>query len=157
MGSDTFSQWEPTNIPELKAFFVFSILMGLVYMPEVDYWRVDQYFHYESIASRISRNRFRNISRYLHFTDNSKVPARGELTYDWLGKVQPVIDRVGSALVTSYIPGRDVVVDKAMIPFKDCSSLKQYMPMKLVKRGIKVWCLADSKIGYVQEFQVYKK
>ncbi|KAL5515182.1 hypothetical protein EMCRGX_G000313 [Ephydatia muelleri] len=74
MGSEAYGQWELTHIPELKAFFGFSILMGLVHMPEVeDYWRVDQCFHYEPIPSCISQNRF----RYLHFTDNSKAPATG--------------------------------------------------------------------------------
>ena len=91
----------------------------------------------------------------LHFTENRKAPARGEPMYNRLGEVRPVIDKVGSALASSYIPGRDVVVDEAMIPFKGCSCIKQYMPMKPVKRGIKVWCLADSKTGYVQKFEIY--
>ena len=35
------------------------------------------------------------------------------------------------------------------------SCLKQYNLMKPVKRGIKVWVLADSHNGYFQKFQVY--
>ena len=31
----------------------------------------------------------------------------------------------------------------------------QYMPMKPTKRGIKVWCLADSNNRYIQAFDVY--
>lgn len=46
-------------------------------------------------------------------------------------------------------------VDESMIPFKGRSSLKQYMPMKPVKRGYKVWCLADSKTGFISKFQIY--
>jgi len=46
-------------------------------------------------------------------------------------------------------------VDEAMIPFKGRSSLKQYMPMKPVKRGFKVWVRADSFNGYICEFMVY--
>ena len=42
-----------------------------------------------------------------------------------------------------------------MIPFQGRSSLKQYLPKKPVKRGIKVWCLADRNNGYVQRFNVY--
>lgn len=156
MGSEAYAHWEPTEIPELKAFFGFAILMGLVHMPEVKYyWRVDQYFHYEPIASRISQNRFRSRSRYLHFKDNSKAPARGQSMHDRHGKVRPIIEQIGSALASSYIPGRDIVVDEAMIPFKGRSSLKQYMPMKPVKRGLKVWCLAESKTSYVHKFEVY--
>ena len=42
-----------------------------------------------------------------------------------------------------------------MIKFQGRSSLKQYMPMKPIKRGIKVWVLADSHTGYFCKFQVY--
>lgn len=48
-----------------------------------------------------------------------------------------------------------MVVDEAMVAFKGRSSLKQYMPLKPVKRGYKVWCLADAQTGYVYNFEVY--
>ena len=40
-----------------------------------------------------------------------------------------------------------------MIKFQGRSSLKQYMPMKPIKRGIKVWTLAD-KNGFFSGVQV---
>ena len=46
-------------------------------------------------------------------------------------------------------------MDEAMIKFDGRNKLKQYMPAKTVKRGIKVWCRADSHNGYICEFQVY--
>ena len=42
-----------------------------------------------------------------------------------------------------------------MIPIKGRSTLKQYMPLKPVKQGIKVWALADACNGYITNFQVY--
>ena len=33
--------------------------------------------------------------------------------------------------------------------------MKQYMPMKPVKRGFKVWMLADAHTGYVTHLDVY--
>jgi hypothetical protein len=48
-----------------------------------------------------------------------------------------------------------MVVDESMVPFKGRSSMKQYMPMKPVKRGYKVWCLADSRTGFVSQFDIY--
>ena len=51
--------------------------------------------------------------------------------------------------------GKKVSIDEAMIPFKGRSSLKQYLPMKPVKRGIKVWVRADANTGYVSAFNVY--
>ena len=43
-------------------------------------------------------------------------------------------------------------MDEVMIPFKGQSTLKQYMPQKPVKRGIKVWALADAINGFVSMF-----
>ena len=50
---------------------------------------------------------------------------------------------------------REVAVDEAMIKFTGHSTLKQFMPMKPVKRGIKVWALADSHNRYFHKFQLY--
>ena len=42
-----------------------------------------------------------------------------------------------------------------MIKFTGRSSLKQYMPMKPIKHGIKVWVLGDNSNGYFCDFQIY--
>ncbi|XP_043462009.1 piggyBac transposable element-derived protein 4-like [Leptopilina heterotoma] len=42
-----------------------------------------------------------------------------------------------------------------MIKFKGRLSLKQYMPMKPIKRGFKVWCLPDSQTSYILNFEIY--
>ena len=42
-----------------------------------------------------------------------------------------------------------------MIKFQGRSMLKQYLPQKPVKRGIKVWVLADAMNGYFCRFEVY--
>ena len=52
--------------------------------------------HYSPVADRITRDRFREISRYLHFTDNSTMVPRGSPGHDRLGKVRPVLDHLSS-------------------------------------------------------------
>ena len=42
-----------------------------------------------------------------------------------------------------------------MIKFQGCSTLKQYMPMKPIKCGIKVWVLGDSTNSYFSRFSIY--
>ena len=156
MGAERYSTWEKVTVDELRAYFGFSILMGLVQLPAInDYWRRDLYFHYSPIADRISRDRFRDIHRYLHFTDNSTLPVRGEPGYDCLGKVRPVMTALQELFLDKYNPHREQSIDEAMIPFQGRSSLKQYLPAKPIKRGIKVWCRADPHNGYLSELQVY--
>lgn len=42
-----------------------------------------------------------------------------------------------------------------MVTQKGITSLKQYMSLKPIKRGIKLWCRADSITGYLCAFDVY--
>ena len=107
------------------------------------------------MASRISRDRFFELHRYLHFADNSSLSPPGDPGYNKVGKVQPVIDHLGEAFRSVYCLPQNVSVDEAMIPFKGRSSLKQYIPLKLVKRGIKVWGMSDASNGYIAGFEVY--
>ena len=130
--------------------------MGVVRLPAVrHYWSREPPLHQPSIAQKISRNRFMEITRYLHFVDNSTLPAHGEPGHDRLGKVRPALDRINHQLLVNYQPHKEQAIDEAMIPFQERSSLKQYMLAKPVKRGIKVWCRADSQNGYICQFQIY--
>ena len=54
-----------------------------------------------------------------------------------------------------YMPTQNQAIDEAMIPFKGRSGVKQCMPKKPVKRGIKVWVRADSANGFFCDLDVY--
>ena len=54
-----------------------------------------------------------------------------------------------------YNVSRQVSIDESMILFKGRSSLKQYNPMKPVKRGYKIWEMANMD-GYLYQFKVYQ-
>ena len=153
---EKFEYWEQVTVDELKAYLGFMILMGVVRLPSIaDYWRTDDIFHYAPIASRISKNRFFDIQRYLHFTANSTLPPPSSPQYDKLGKIKPIIKILCEQFSTTYHLHREVSVDEAMIPFKGRSTMKQYMPKKPVRRGLKVWTLADAHNGYVSTIDVY--
>ena len=132
------------------------ILMGINQLPALaDYWRLDTNLRYGPIADRISRDRFMEITKYLHFVDNTTLHLRSDPAYDKLGKIRPVIDHLSHQFLTVYNPHCEVSIDEAMIAFKGRSSMKQYVPKKPVRRGFKVWVRADAVSGYVSEFDVY--
>ena len=87
--------------------------------------------------------------------DNSTLSPPGSPDYDRIGKVRPIAESLSRQVAAVYEPGRDLSIDEAMILFKGRSSLKQYMPLKPVRRGIKVWARAEASSGYVSAFQVY--
>ena len=104
------------------------ILMGIVHLPSLcDYWKKDSIFHYSPIADKITRDRFLDIHRYLHFNSNSSLADPGTPGNNKLVKVQPIIDKLSNAFQAVYKPHKDVSVDEAMIPFKGRSTLKQYL------------------------------
>ena len=150
-------QWKPLTVEELKANMGFCILIGIVKEPALeDYLKKDPIFHYAPIASKISGERFRDIRRYLHFRDNTTIPAPGTPGSDRLAKIRPIIDMINKRCDEVYDLGRDICIDEAMIKFQGRSALNQYLPKKPIKRGIKVWVLADSENGYFHTMQVYK-
>ena len=95
------------------------MLMGINNLPEIyDYWRKDPVYHYAPVADRISRDRFREISRYLHYADNSTLSPPGSDNYDRLGKVRPLLNYLQSRFMAVYTPGQQLAVDEAMIKFQ---------------------------------------
>ena len=131
MGDEKFNKWTKVMVEELEAFLGFHILMGIIHLPAVDdYWRRDPLLHYAPIADRITCDRFRELSRYLHFVDNVTLVPRDSPGYDRLGKVRPLIDHLSKKFEELYQPHHEVAIDEAMIKFQGRASLKQYNPMK---------------------------
>ena len=107
MGEEKYQSWENVTQEELKAYLGFCVLMGINRLPALDdYWSKDQHLNYSPVADRISRDRFREISRYLHFADNSTLVPKGSPGHDRLGKVRPVIDHLSSRFADLYNPHR---------------------------------------------------
>ena len=123
----------------LCAYFGFMILMGINKKSEIrDYWNRDPQMLYSPIADRISRDRFEEIIRYLHFVDNLNLPTRGHPSFSRLQKVQPILSHLKKSMSQAYSPHCQLSIDEAMAPFKGRSSMKQYMPVNAGsgKKGI---------------------
>jgi len=99
-------------------------------------------------------NGFSWLLSHLHLNDNSVIPKKSEVNFDKLYKVKPYLNFILKNSQALYNPNRIVAIDKSMIKFKGRNSSKQYMPKKPIKRGYKVWALADTH-GYLWNFDVY--
>ena len=108
-----------TNSNEIRAYLGFCILMGINKLPELrDYWVRDIKLNYAPISTRISRKRFEEITRYLHFVNNKDLLARGEDGYSRLQKIDPVISAIKARCLAVYRPHTQYSIDEAMIPYK---------------------------------------
>ena len=83
------------------------------------------------------RERFEDLTCYLHLNDSEQMPDRDDPAYDPLYKIRPLIDTCQQNFRDRYIPGREMSVDEGMIKYKGRLYFRQYMPKKPVKYGIK--------------------
>mgnify|MGYP002224293578 CR=1 FL=1 len=148
------SKWEETNGIEIQAYLGILIYMGMVDLPEIRDYFIDDFCVCPIVRQAMTLRRFEKISQYLHLNDEEIRPKIGEQNYDFLYKVRPALDII-KKYGHHYKPGRDLSVDEAMIGFKGRFNIKQYMPKKPTKWGIKAWGIADSKTGYLLNCKIY--
>lgn len=148
--------WYDTSASEIKAFLGLIIAMGIKRLPSIpDYWSSDPILGAPELVKGFPLNRFKHLLGSLHFNDNDKALPRGIPGYDRLYKIRPILDAVHKKCSLLYNPHQANSIDEAMVGFKGRSSLKQYMPLKPVKRGYKIWCRCDPTNGFTCSFQVY--
>lgn len=145
----------PTTLDEMKCFIGVNVLMGIKRLPSYkDYWSARNEIRDYFIASCMSRNRFSWLLGHLHLHDNSIQPKKDHPLYDKLYKVRPMLDKLSETYAKYYKPSRCQSIDESMIRFKGRISFRQYMPMKPIKRGYKMWVRANES-GFVSQFQIY--
>lgn len=130
--------------------------MGIHVLPGTsDYWSSFPELRLDTVANIMPSKRFFKILQCLHCNDNTKVVPRGAVGYDKLHKLRPLIDSLNVSFMNTYEPANVQSIDEKMVKFKGRSVMKQYMPLKPIKRGYKIWIRADATNGYCCEFQVY--
>jgi len=148
--------WHDTSVDEIKAMFGMMIAMGLHPLADITlYWSSDPMFRVQPIADVMPIKRYKKLLQAFHLNNNKKMPKYGSANFDKLYKVKPLVDHLNYRFQDICVNSSSQSVDEAMIGFKGRSSLKQYMPLKPVKRGYKVWVRADAKTGYMYQFEIY--
>lgn len=105
------------------------------------------------VSTVITRERFGKILSNLHMNDNAAFP---EDNRDNLYKLCLLIEAMNNIYAKLYNVSRRRSIDESMILFTACHSIKQFNPMKPIKRGNKLWERADMD-GYISKFDVSKK
>ena len=120
---------------DINQFIGSYFLMGLVRMPSVrSYW--ENGMRCSGIADVMSRNKFEILLRHLHFinnlgvTDETKKSTKLSKLRSWLSSLRENFLKVSPEEFRS--------ADEIMVPFKGKSSLRQYMPAKPHKWGLKL-------------------
>ena len=84
--------WKDVTLEELKAFFGLNIAMGIVKLPEVRmYWQQKWLTNVPAFSQVMPRNRFLQISCYLHVSDDAAIVPAGQPGYDKFHKNKAII------------------------------------------------------------------
>jgi len=126
--------------------------MGIVQKPSVrSYFSKSRGISTLGFADVISRERFELICKFLHFIDNESFP-----TYQGpprLFKTYPVLCHLNLKFQT--LPNQNIATDESLTLWKGCLTIRQYLPLKASKFGIKIFELCESRRGYLWCFLVH--
>ena len=97
---------------EMKRFCGIFLLSGYHTLPQQDlYWCQDEDLYVPLVGAAMSRNRFKEIKKYLHMADNDTLPQS-----DKYGKIRPVYDILNAKLKQFGTFSKTLCVDEQMIP-----------------------------------------
>lgn len=150
------AHWHPTDVREMRAYVGLNVLMGINQLPDYGmYWASDIFIGNAGFKKTMTARRFEKLNQNLHLCDRLSEPTKGELGYDGLYKIRPLLDIVGSTMWEAYLPNRSLTVDECAIATKGRFSPTQYMPSKPLRKGLRVWMLCDSRSGYCHRARLY--
>lgn len=144
---------KPVDLPEMRKFLGLSILTGIIKKPKLNmYWNTDATIFTPFFGKVMSKHRFNEISRYLHFNNSQQVPPDN---VDRLIKLRTVIDHLTDKFKRFYQPHEQISIDEGTLKFKGRLRFRVYNPAKPIKYGIKSYVIADSITSYCWNLRVY--
>ena len=76
----------------MKAYFGICVVMGINNLPRLAmYWSSDPFIGNTGIQNIMTKNRFKELSQYLDFSNSETEPQRGEENFDRLYKVRSLL------------------------------------------------------------------
>jgi hypothetical protein len=151
--SYNLKRWHDIDTEELKGLIGFFLFTGYLQLPSwPDYWTVNDMYDIPLVRELMSRDRFFSLWHFLRFIDNNSPPDKNDKVY----KIRPIIEPLRENFQNVYNPNMEISVDESMISFKGKVGVMQYNPNKPNKWGIKAWGLAESKSGYLYNFDLYQ-
>jgi hypothetical protein len=154
------AKWETLSIVGLKAFLAIHMYMGMKKQTNHKfYWeKAGTFFHCPIISKIMSRECFIQLRRCLHITNPGiyeHIP-KSDPSYDKLRQVRWLVDEIHNACMKEWSLEKFLTIGKMMVCYKGSySPIRQYMPKKPEKWGIKFWVLADSVSKFIYCFEVY--
>ncbi len=141
------------EMSELRKAIGIFMYMSVVSLPSTrHYWKKSMGI--TTVSKVMPRDRFDEIKKCLHLSNNLLQKKKDEPGYDKLFKVRKLLDLLNKNFKACADTEEIMSVDEQMIPYKGNLMLKVYMKNKPSKWGIKIWALAGQS-GYIHSFNVF--
>lgn len=135
---------------EMKVFIGILFLSGYHSLPQQDmYWEQAPDVGVPFVYNAMTRQRFKDIKRFLHLNDNSKIDKT-----DKMYKLRPFFDILQKNFMKFGVFSAHLSLDEMMVKYYGMHPAKMYMRGKPIKFGYKIWCLCSSN-GYLYNFSPY--
>lgn len=149
--ASALKNYRPTDVNEMYTFFGVCLLMPLTKKHRLqDYWTKEFIIETPIFGQVMSRDRYFQILRFLHFCDNDNIDKN-----DRLYKIRCVVDHYKNSFKNSLYPFQNLVIDESLMLFKGRISFRQYIPSKRHRFGIKFFVLVDCETGYILDYIIY--
>lgn len=149
-------RWTDTSGPEIRAFIGLNILMGASPRHSYeDYWRDNDFLGSPGFKNTMTYNRYEKLSQYIHVNTAAARERRDDPNYHPVNKVKPLYDVTNQNFRRYCQHSTEISIDEAMKGYKGRSELRQYMPDKPEKFGIKFWARCDGRTSYMSMYQLY--
>ena len=150
-------EWVDTNETEMYAFCGLLLMAGCCRGRKeslMDMWlNADMALRRPVFSATMSRNRFKEILRYIRFDDSRTRAQRRAL--DKLAPFREIFGLFVSNCQKAYVPTGQLYVDEQLVPFRGNCPFRVYMKSKPDKYGIKIWTLCDTANSYAWNMQIY--
>lgn len=142
--------WEDLTRETLREFIGLTALMGHVKKVSLeDYWSTKPILYTPIFHKIMTRNRYLQILRFIHFQNNETVLKHP------LRKIKVIIDDLNEKFAKFLDPGKKLCIDESLLLWKGKLRFKQFLPLKRNRFGIKIFLIVDCESGYILGFIVY--
>lgn len=142
--------WREVSVAEMYIFLAVTFLFTRnKHLDIQEHWSTDPLLQSPIFSKTMSRNRYTTILGLLSFSNPNTMSSH------ILKDILPILKHIKNTFKYSFTPYRDLCVDESIMPFKGYLSIKQFIPNKRNRFGIKLFMLCDVKTRYIIDFIIY--
>lgn len=151
------SRWVDTSVDELYVFFAIILAMGVVVNTRLEeYWTATvDIFQTPGFSVHMSIDRFKLLSKCIHFNDNDMFTLELDDSEAKLFKIKPIVDHLNYKFQVLYTPTQNIALDESLLMWKGWLQMSQMIPNKAARRGLKTYEVCESQTGYLWRFEIH--